>query len=189
MRLLKLFENPVEHLVRVERMKQLPVTMGIITHASPRGWGAIQVKVDENDRNLLHPIEAVEAFISETEAELLEVEFGESASQAVMEAYAVLRALDLWRPKTRTRAMFIRSDSVVALGMSRKLSSPHASLNFLAAEMVLRLEKFEIQKAVHHHLRGKWNQEADWLSHLRERGDTSTPGLRRGAPQTGPCLG
>ena len=36
--LLKLFENPVEHLVRVERMKQLPVTMGIITDTSLKGW-------------------------------------------------------------------------------------------------------------------------------------------------------
>ena len=92
----------------------------------------------EKDRSVLHLIEAVEAFISETEAALLEVEFGEAASQAVMEAYAVLRAMDLWGPKMRTRAMFIRSDSVVALGMAKKLSSPHSSLNFLAAEIVLR---------------------------------------------------
>ena len=135
--------------------------------------------MDEKDRSVLHLIEAVEAFISETEAALLEVEFGEAASQAVMEAYAVLRAMDLWGPKMRTRAMFIRSDSVVALGMAKKLSSPHSSLNFLAAEIVLRSccawRSSRFQKVAHHHLRGKWNQEAGWLSRLRERGDAPRP--------------
>ena len=37
--LLKLFENPVENLIRIERMKKPKVSWGIITDASPKGWG------------------------------------------------------------------------------------------------------------------------------------------------------
>lgn len=83
--------------------------------------------------------------------------------------------MDKWGHKLRLRAILIRADSSVALAMSRKLSSPHPSLNFLAAELALRLEKFEIQRVVHHHLRGSLNVEADWLSRLLERGDKPKP--------------
>ena len=41
--------------------------------------------------------------------------------------------------------------------------------------MTLRLEKFKIQRESHHHLRGSWNAEADWLSRLTERGDKPKP--------------
>lgn len=46
----------------------------------------------------------------------------------------------------------IRSDSSMAQAVARRLSSPHPSLNFLAAELALRLEKF-------HHLRGSWKAD------------------------------
>ena len=71
----------------------------------------------------------------------------------------------------RTWAIMIRADSSVALSMAKRHSSPHPSLNFLAAELTLRLEKFKIQRESHHHLRGSWNAEADWLSRLTERGE------------------
>ena len=74
--LLKLLENPVEHLVRVERMKKPLVSMGIITDASPKGWGAILVKVMDGHRKQPVPLEAVEGLISEDEAKLLEVPWG-----------------------------------------------------------------------------------------------------------------
>ena len=75
----------------------------------------------------------------------------------------------------RTWAIMIRADSSVALSMAKRHSSPHPSLNFLAAELTLRLEKFKIQRESHHHLRGSWNAEADWLSRLTERGDKPKP--------------
>ena len=77
-----------------------------------------------------------------------------------MEAYAIFRAIDTWGIKMRDRAILIRADSSVALAMLKKLSSPHSSLNFLGAELALRLEKFEIQRLVHHHLRGSWNKRS-----------------------------
>ena len=54
--------------------------------------------------------------------------------------------------KFRERAVMIRSDSSMAQAVARRLSSPHPSLNFLAAELALRLEKF-------HHLRGSWKAD------------------------------
>ena len=62
----------------------------------------------------------------------------------------------------------------MALAMSKKMA-PHLSLNFLTAELALWLEKFEIQRVVHHHLRGSWNKEADWLSRIGERTDQTKP--------------
>ena len=63
---LKLFENPVQNLIRVERMKQPFVSMGVITDASPKGWGT--VKVEEGNRQNLRPIEAVEALVSQRDS-------------------------------------------------------------------------------------------------------------------------
>ena len=57
----------------------------------------------------------------------------------------------------------------MALGMMKKLSSPHKSLNFIAAEIALRLEKYRVQRVVLRHLRGSLNIEADWLSRILER--------------------
>lgn len=87
--------------------------MGVITDASPKGWGAVLMKVDETGKTRLRPLEAVEGLISKNEAELLEVEWGESSPKAVMEAVAVLRAVNMWGPKFRGRAIFIRSDSSI----------------------------------------------------------------------------
>ena len=180
----------MEHLIRVERMRRPPITMGIITDASPKGWGAILVKVQDGVERSLQPIAAVEGLINQQEAQLLEVEWGESSSQAVVEAYAILRALELWADKLKMRAIIIRADSSVALAMMKKLASSHKSLNFIAAEIALRLEKYEVQRLALHHLRGSWNVEADWLSRITERGDKPRPKglegvhLRRAAPWT-----
>ena len=119
--------------------------------------GAILVKVVEGHPKQLIPVEAVECLINETEAKLLKVEYGEASSQAVMEAYAILRALEMWGDKMHERAVLIRSDSSVAFSMLKKQSSPHPSLNFLAAEIALRLEKYQVQRLALHHLRGSWN--------------------------------
>ena len=186
--LLKLFENPVENLIRIERMKKPKVSWGIITDASPKGWGAILVKVLDAHPKQLVPVEAVEGLITENEAKLLKVDYGESSSQAVMEALAIVRAVDKWGQKFHERAILIRSDSSVALAMTKRLSSPHPSLNFLAAELVLRLEKYQVQWVALHHLRGTWNEEADWLSRIAEREGKPRPAglegvhLKRAAP-------
>ena len=47
-------------MVRVERLRKPKVSMGVITNASPLGWGAILIKVEEGAEKRLLPIEAVE---------------------------------------------------------------------------------------------------------------------------------
>lgn len=160
-------------------MKKPRVSMGIIiTDACPKGWGAILVKVQDTSPRVLFPVEAVEGMISENEAQLHKVEYGEASSQAVMEALAIVRAVEKWGHKMRERAVLIRSDSSVALSMTKRQCSPHPSLNFLAAELTLRLEKYQVPRITLRHIKGSWNQEADWLSRLHEReGKPKPPGL------------
>ena len=190
--ILKLLKSPGSKMIRIEQLHQPPVTRGIITDASPKGWGAILVKVHDDEGEDLEPIEALEALISKEEAELLSVEFGEASSQAVMETYAILRAIDKWGKDLSGRGVLIRADSTVALAMMQRLSSTNKVLNFLAAEITLRLEIHEVQRLVCHHLKGAWNVEADWLSRLSERGDKPKPAgldgvaLRRVSPWTAP---
>ena len=66
--------------------------------------------------------------------------------------------------------MVIRSDNSVALSMSKKISLPTKTLNYLAAEIALLLERARITKLVPQHVPGKFNTEADWLSSLGDRG-------------------
>ena len=178
----ELFKNPGDRLIRIERMHRPGITRGIITDASPKGWGAVLVAIDKEDDTIWEPLEAVEALITKTEAELLNVEYGEASSQAVMEAYAILRAIDKWGHDWAGRGVMIRSDSTVALAMMQKLGSSHATLNFLAAEISMRLEKFEVQRLVHQHIRGYLNEEADYLSRLAERKDKKKPAGLEGVP-------
>eukprot|EP00435_Cladocopium_sp_Y103_P019073 s2755_g4.t1 len=55
--------------------------------------------------------------------------------------------------------------------MSKKLASPAKSLNYIASEMAILLERAQIQRLVPQHIPGKFNQESDWLSRLGDRGD------------------
>ena len=107
--------------LRREDLLERPVTMGIISDASPLGLGAVLVAVAPHD-GTLYVVEAFEAKFNKTEAKLLGVDHGESSSQGVLEALAILRAVKLWRTRLQHRAIFIRSDSVVALAMTRQLS-------------------------------------------------------------------
>eukprot|EP00438_Fugacium_kawagutii_P008278 Skav236200 [mRNA] locus=scaffold4200:28578:29390:- [translate_table: standard] len=173
--LLKLFEKPEKFLVRVEKLIPSQVTMGIITDACPSGWGAILVEVKDGRTRRLQALEGLEAFILPEEAAMLGVDFRESSSQAVMEAYAVLRALDRWGPRLEGRSILIRADSTVALAMCQRLSSPTPSLNFIASEISLRLEMYKVERVVHHHIMGSLNEEADFLSRVTERGDAPLP--------------
>ena len=75
--MLKLFENPVPR-----QGRKAPQTYG-------DDGNHLLVKVEDGLPRKLFPIEAVECLISEDEAKLLAVDYGESLSQGVMEAYAI----------------------------------------------------------------------------------------------------
>ena len=67
---------------------------------------------------------------------------GDSRSQGIAEALAVLTAIRLWKSKLAERpiALQVRSDSTTALAMLNKLASSSPSLNYLGAELALTLE-------------------------------------------------
>lgn len=105
------------------------------------------------------------------EATWLRVEHGSSASQAVCEAYEILRAVKLWQRRIQCKGLILKSDSSVALGIAQKLSSPPPTLNYIAAELACLLETIDIRQIEIYHVPGTFNKEADWLSRPRERGE------------------
>ena len=86
-----------------------------------------------------------------------------------LEAWAVLLAIRFWKSRLQNLPVLIRSDSTVALAMASKLSSPSPVLNWIGAELALKLELMGIPKLVGHHLPGRLNVDADWLSRPHDR--------------------
>eukprot|EP00435_Cladocopium_sp_Y103_P072900 s399_g41.t1 len=157
-------------MLRREPLFETEVVLGVVTDASPLGLGAMLIQRQPGEDRFT-VLEALEASVSYEEAEWFQVQHGASASQSVMEAYAVLRALRRWQARVRGQSILIRSDSAVALAMLRKLSSPGAAMNFLGAEISLLLEDLDIPNLRLHHLAGKFNVETDYLSRPHERGE------------------
>ena len=62
--------------------------------------------------------------------------------------------------------MVIRSESSIALAMTKKSSWATESLNYIASEMALLLGNSSVIKLLPNHVPGKLNTEADWLSRL-----------------------
>ena len=165
--LIKMLELDSVNLVRHEDYEDIGPTVGIITDASPKGVGAVLVKV-KGDELIMY--EAFEAEFTKHEAKLLDVNWGEAESQSTVEAYAIYRALVKWRTTLKRRVLLVKSDSSVALHMLKKLSSPSTSLNFVAGEISLLLEDIKIPRLVLHHIPGVLNVETDWLSRMHDRG-------------------
>ena len=139
-----------------------------MTDASPRGLGGILI---QNFGNQWVMVETYEAIVKEDTAAKLGVEWDKPSSQSAMEALAILRGLQKWGPRMRPGKIVIRSDSAVALAMTRKFSSPTTALNYLAAEIALTLEAIQCPGLTLQHIPGTLNKEADWLSRVHSRGE------------------
>lgn len=70
------------------------------------------------------------------------IRIGDSASQAPAELMAILLAIHVWGRKFASVGcgMEVRPDSVAALRATEKLAGSFPTINFLAAEIALRLE-------------------------------------------------
>ena len=165
--LIKILELNSVNLVRHEDYEDFEPTVGIITDASPKGVGGVLVNVKTGQ---LIMYDAFEAKFTQAEAEMLDVTWGEAESQSTVEAFAIFRALLKWQTTLKKRTVLVKSDSSVALHMLKKLASPSASLNFVAAEISLILESVKIPKLILHHIPGSLNVETDWLSRMHDRG-------------------
>lgn len=147
----------------------------ITTDASPQGVGGILLgQLGEAD-SAFTVMDAFESKVTAAEAELLGIDHKEASGQAVLECLAVFRALKLFGYLFPKHRVLIRSDSTVALGMASKLASSTPTINWLAAEIALLLEKNQVLELIPHHIPGKWNVEADWLSRWHERQDRPMP--------------
>ena len=150
------------------RCRKLPMQVvlpkyAITTDASPFVVGAILSVVDKEQDNLT-PTVALAGKITKNVAAVLGVEFRQASGQAVLEAFAVLLVIRYWRATLRGSRLLLKADSTVALALSKKLSSSTATLNFIGAELNIVLEGAQMQDLVAHHLPGKLNVEADYLS-------------------------
>ena len=124
-------------------------------------------------------ISAYFSTMEKVQTDELLVEFGSSASQAVLEALAILVALRRWSEKLKGMAVTVavQSDSMAALALARRLSAKSTSpgLNFIGAELSLCLEELAIEELKTIHIPGKANIEADFLSRPSTWKDVSMP--------------
>lgn len=165
------FESPEHMLIRQEPLEEKEPVWGVVTDASPRGIGAVLIhRVGAS----WHILEAFEAPVMAHQAKALDIEHMQASGQAVLEGLAILRAIQFWATKLQGGPVLIRSDSSVALAMTKKLASGTKSLNYVASELALLLEKTRITKLTPQHVPGKLNVEADWLSRLGDRGPMPT---------------
>ena len=141
----------------------------ITTDASPQGLGGILLGQLGPADSAFQVMDAFEAKVTLAEAELLDIEHKEASGQAILECLTVVRAQKLFGYLFAKHRVLIRSDSTVALGMASKLASNTPTINWLAAEISLLLEKQQVLELIPHHIPGKWNVEADWLSRWHER--------------------
>ena len=121
------------------RCRKIPMQVvlpkyAITTDASPFGVAAILSVVDKEQDNLT-PTVALAGQITKNIATALGIEFRQASGQAVLEAFAVLLAVRYWKATFRGAKLLLKADSMVALALSKKLSSSTATLNFIGAEL------------------------------------------------------
>ena len=144
-------------------MAPVPLKWSITTDASPYGVGAILAVVDK-DMEELTPTVAFRGKITRNVAQTLGIPFHEAAGQAVLEAWTVLLAIRYWKSTVKGGRLLIKSDSTVALALAKRLSSSTPVLNWVGGEMTILLGHLQMGELVTHHLPGKLNVEADYLS-------------------------
>ena len=153
-------------LLRIEPLVDTPPELCIVTDASPWGVGAVLCMIQDGK---LVPWVAMEAPVRTEDAEWLGIKHGEAASQGPLEAWAVLLAVRMWKTKLIGCAILLKADSTVALAMAAKLSSRSPVVNWVGAELALRLELLQVRKVVGHHLPGAFNTTADDLTNVLQK--------------------
>ena len=118
-------------------------------------------------------VHAYEYHIEQSDAELLGFELGSHKSQSYLETLAVFLAVSWWSRHFENipLGLALRSDSMVALTVLDKASSSSSALNWLAAEITLKLEQLNTGDVELTHVPGKLNVIADWLSRPLSRKD------------------
>ena len=172
--LLKMLETREIWRARRVSLFEEPPKFALTTDASPLGVGAVLSAVDFKTEQLT-PLGAIRGKVTKNIAGSLGIPYNDPAGQAVLEAWTVLLAAKYWAFKLRDQKVLLKADSTVALAVSKKLSSPSPTLNWVGAELSLTLEAQNMGELTVHHLAGKLNVVADHLS--RPDKDGPVPGL------------
>ena len=147
------------------------------------GHRAVLATVDHNVGQTFTILEALEIPVLEEDAKWLGVEWKESSSQGPLEAWAVKLAFRRWGNRLEGKSVILRSDSVVALAMTKRLSSPSPVINWIGAELAIRCDRHGVKRVITQHIPGNWNVEADWLSRPHERNPAKPERLKDVADQ------
>eukprot|EP00435_Cladocopium_sp_Y103_P007558 s2194_g2.t1 len=151
----------------------------IVTDASPLGMGAILLI---NNRI----VKAYSTKVTHRDARLLgfESEWEQAASQGIVETLSALLALKHWSKELASCAveLQLQSDSMVALATTQRLSSPHATLNYLGAEIAITCEEIGLEGLRTSHIPGAANSVADYLSRPDKMAKAELPLELRGIP-------
>ena len=124
-----LFAKRDRWLLREELLGESEPQFLVMADASPLGLGAILAAANVQ-QGIFEPIAAVKTKVTAEDAEFLGVAHGQAESQGPLEAAALALGLWVWTHKIRGSAILMRSDSVVALAVARKLTgSPCAQLH------------------------------------------------------------
>ena len=159
-----LFKDPDKLALRTEPMEEKLPDFAIVTDASPQGIGALLATVDHNVGQTFTILEGLEIPVLEEDAKWLGVPWKESASQGPLEAWAVKLAFRRWTNRLEGKNVILRSDSVVALAMAKRLASPSPVINWLGAELAIRCEKHGTRRIITQHIPGKGLTSAVKLS-------------------------
>ena len=170
---LKLFAMEAQWRTRSIPLNVSPPTHAIITDASPLGLGIILAAVDKAKEELT-PLVAVYGLKL---AKFIGVPHGAADGQSTLEAFAVLLGLKYWAATLKNMPVLTKSDSTVALALARRLRSSSPTLNWVGAEMALTMEANGMTELVCHHIAGKLNKEADYLSRPEKKEDKLPEGL------------
>ena len=168
------FEKECSSVLRTYRVDSYfgrGLQLAIVTDASPWGIGGY---LSANDTVIAYFADAV----APLDERLLSIKIGESSSQQVAEALAVLVALRLWAPYWRRSgvSLRIRSDNVGILTLLIKLRPSYTSpgLSLIAREVALEFGTAAYKPRVFQHIPGLANDWADRLSRLHQPNKLAT---------------
>lgn len=158
-----------------------PPRWAIVADASPWGAGAVLYALPAGV-----PLEFWATAWDAAHTAMTGIRMGDSASQAPAELMAILLSIHVWgrRFASAPCGMEVRSDSMAAVRATERLAGSSPWMNFLAADIALKLEALSQSEVQVVHVPGALNGVADALSRLAEPGKANTrPAALRGAKE------